>query len=124
MNEYFGWYDSYRPDLVRPPTTTAELGPYLDALHRANPSLPLVITEFGAEASRAGPVSQPGTYEFQTRYMIDHLRIHNSKRYVAGLDRVGAARLQGRARMARRRAARLRHASRGTTRASSRRRTC
>ena len=84
VNEYFGWYDSYRPDLVRPPTTTAELGPYLDSVRRANPTLPLVITEFGAEASRSGPVTQPGTYEFQTKYMIDHLRIHKSKRYVSG----------------------------------------
>jgi hypothetical protein len=83
VNEYFGWYGSYRPDLVRPPTTTAELGPYLDSLHRANPSLPLLITEFGAEASRSGPVSQPGTYQFQTRFMLGHLRIHNSKPYVA-----------------------------------------
>ena len=84
VNEYFGWYDSYRPDLVRPPTTTAELGPYLDSLRRANPTLPLLITEFGAEASRSGPAGQPGTYEFQTKYMIDHLRIHKSKRYVSG----------------------------------------
>jgi beta-galactosidase/beta-glucuronidase len=84
VNEYFGWYDSYRPDLVRPPTTSAELGPYLDSLRRANPALPLVITEFGAEASRSGPATQPGTYEFQTRYMIDHLRIHKSKSYVNG----------------------------------------
>ncbi len=83
VNEYFGWYDSYRPDLVRPPTTTAELGPYLDSLHRANPTLPLLITEFGAEASRHGPVTQPGSYEFQTRYTLEHLRIHNSKRYIA-----------------------------------------
>ena len=83
VNEYFGWYDSYRPDQPRPPTTTSELGPYLDSLHRANPSLPLAITEFGAEASRSGPVTQPGTYEFQTKFMIDHLRIHNSKRYIA-----------------------------------------
>ena len=63
----------------------SELGPYLDELHRANPALPLVITEFGAEASRHGPGRRSaGTYEFQTRYTLAHLRIHDSKRYVAG----------------------------------------
>jgi beta-glucuronidase len=84
VNEYFGWYDSYKADLVRAPTTVAELGPYLDEVHAANPNLPLVITEFGAEATRPGPVEQPGTYEYQRRFAVDHLRVHASKRYVAG----------------------------------------
>ncbi len=84
VNEYFGWYDSYKADLVRAPTTVAELGPYLDEVHNANPNLPLVITEFGAEATRSGPVEQPGTYEFQRKFAVDHLRVHASKRYVAG----------------------------------------
>jgi beta-glucuronidase len=84
VNDYFGWYDSTRQDLVRPPTTTAELGPYLDSIHAANPGLPLMITEFGAEAVRNGPDSQRGSYEFQSRYAIQHLRIHASKPYVAG----------------------------------------
>ena len=53
VNEYFGWYDSVRAGPARS-STTEQLGPYLDELHRANPSLPLVITEFGAEASRHG----------------------------------------------------------------------
>jgi beta-glucuronidase len=84
VNEYFGWYDSYAQNLVRPPTTTAELGPFLDEVHRLNPNLPLVITEFGAEATRHGPVEQRGTLEFQERFAIDHLRIHASKPFVAG----------------------------------------
>jgi beta-galactosidase/beta-glucuronidase len=84
VNEYFGWYDSYKADLVRGPTTVAELGPYLDQLHDANPNLPLMITEFGAEATRPGPVEQPGTYEYQRKFAVDHLRVHASKRYVAG----------------------------------------
>jgi beta-glucuronidase len=84
VNEYFGWYDSYAQNLVRPPSTTAELGPYLDEVHRLNPNLPLVITEFGAEAVRSGLVEQRGSLEFQRRFAIDHLRIHASKRFVAG----------------------------------------
>lgn len=85
VNEYFGWYRSVaenRPDL--PATTTADLSGYLDELHAANPDLPLVITEFGAEAARYGPVEQKGTYEFQRKYALDHLAIHGSKPYVNG----------------------------------------
>jgi beta-glucuronidase len=84
INEYFGWYDSYKADLVRPPTTSAELGPWLDQVHAANPNLPLMITEFGAESVRDGPRSQPGSRQFQTRFVLQHLRIHASKRFVAG----------------------------------------
>ncbi len=84
VNEYFGWYDSYKADLVRGPSTVDELGPYLDEIHAANPNLPLMITEFGAEAIRSGPVEQPGSFEFQRKFAIDHLRVHASKPYVAG----------------------------------------
>jgi beta-glucuronidase len=85
VNDYFGWYRSVidnRPDL--PPSTTADLSSFLDQVHAANPDLPLVITEFGAEASRSGPVEQKGTYEFQRKFVLDHLAIHSSKRFVNG----------------------------------------
>jgi beta-galactosidase/beta-glucuronidase len=84
VNEYFGWYDSYKADMQRPPTTTEELPAFLDQIHAANPTLPLFITEFGAEASKSGPETQPGTYEFQRKFVVDHLRIHASKRFVNG----------------------------------------
>ncbi len=85
VNDYFGWYRSVianRPDL--PASTTADLGTFLDQVHDVNPDLPLVITEYGAEASRSGPVTQKGTYEFQTKFVLDHLAIHASKRFVNG----------------------------------------
>jgi hypothetical protein len=85
VDEYFGWYRSVidnRPDL--PATTTADLSGYLDQLHAANPDLPLVITEFGAEATQFGPVEQKGTYEFQRKFALDHLGIHASKPFVNG----------------------------------------
>ncbi|MBD0281816.1 MAG: hypothetical protein ICV69_06435 [Thermoleophilaceae bacterium] len=84
VNEYFGWYPSYVPNLQRGPTVLEELGPYLDSLHAANPGLPLMITEFGAEAKGPGPVEQPGTYEFQQKFVRDHLAVHASKPYVNG----------------------------------------
>ena len=43
-----------------------------------------MITEFGAEASRSGPVEQPGTYEYQQKFVADHLAVHASKPYVYG----------------------------------------
>jgi beta-glucuronidase len=85
VNEYFGWYRSVienRPDL--PWSTTADLGAYLDQVHYANPDLPLVITEFGAEGSRSGPVEQKGSYEFQRKFALDHLAVHGSKPFVNG----------------------------------------
>jgi beta-glucuronidase len=85
VNEYFGWYRSVAENLpALPPTTTADLSGYLDALHAANPDLPLVITEFGAEATRSGPVEQKGTFEFQRKFATDHLAIHGSKPFVNG----------------------------------------
>ena len=85
VNEYFGWYRSVAENLPdQPSTTTADLSGYLDALHAENPDLPLVITEFGAEATRSGPVEQKGTYEFQRKFAMDHLAIHASKPFVNG----------------------------------------
>ncbi|HEY8769488.1 MAG TPA: glycoside hydrolase family 2 TIM barrel-domain containing protein [Thermoleophilaceae bacterium] len=82
VNEYFGWYDSTTTN--RPPSTTKELGPFLDLTHKTYPHLPLVITEFGSEATRNGPVTQRGSFEFQSRYARQHLAIHASKRYING----------------------------------------
>jgi beta-glucuronidase len=85
ITEYFGWKNSIcicSPP--RGPSTTEELGPYLDEVHKAYPRTPLFITEYGAEASRSGPPEQPGTFEFQTNYMRQHLAIHASKPYVNG----------------------------------------
>jgi beta-glucuronidase len=85
VNEYFGWYRTVtHADRARPPSTLAELGPYLDEINRQNPNLPLVITEYGAEAALHGAVEQKGTFEFQRQFAVDHLRVHASKPYVNG----------------------------------------
>jgi beta-glucuronidase len=84
VNEYFGWYPSFNPILQRGSTILDELSPWLDELHAANPNLPLMITEFGAEAKGTGPVEQPGTYEFQEKFVRDHLAVHASKPYIHG----------------------------------------
>jgi beta-glucuronidase len=85
VNDYFGWYRSVAENLPdQPATTTADLSAYLDAVHAANPDLPLLITEFGAEATRSGPVEQKGTFEFQRKWVMEHLAIHASKPFVNG----------------------------------------
>ncbi|HEV2724556.1 MAG TPA: glycoside hydrolase family 2 TIM barrel-domain containing protein [Thermoleophilaceae bacterium] len=82
VNEYFGWYGSAAPGLRE--STDADLGPQLDRLRAAYPRVALFVTEFGAEANRVGPEAEKGTLDFQTRWMREHLAIHDSRRFVNG----------------------------------------
>jgi beta-glucuronidase len=85
VNEYFGWYRSVREDdTTHPSSTVQDLGAFLDGIHAANPNLPLVVTEYGAEGARTGPVEQKGSYEFQRKFVRDHLAVHRSKPFVNG----------------------------------------
>ena len=59
-------------------------GPMARSGARGQPNLPLMITEFGAESARDGPANQPGSRQFQSRFVLQHLRIHASKQFVAG----------------------------------------
>ena len=43
-----------------------------------------MITEFGAEANRPGPVTEKGTYEFQTEFLRYHLDVFASKPFLSG----------------------------------------
>ena len=43
-----------------------------------------MITEFGAEANRHGPVSEKGTYEFQSEFLDYHLRVFARKPFING----------------------------------------
>jgi beta-glucuronidase len=83
VNEYFGWY--YSAAGGRPASKASDLGPYLDQLHAALPRQALFITEFGAEATGSGPVTEKGTYQFQEKHIRDHLKIQAAKPYVAGI---------------------------------------
>jgi len=82
MNEYFGWYESALPGA--PPTSTSELLTHLDTVHAAYPRMPMVITEFGAEAFKQGPAAEKGTFEFQRKWTSDHLLIHGARPFVNG----------------------------------------
>jgi beta-glucuronidase len=80
INDYFGWYRGPRGVIA----DQAKLSGYLNRLHSDYPRHALFITEFGAEASRSGPVSEKGTYEFQTDFLKYHLSVFASKPFVNG----------------------------------------
>src|SRR5206468_6705535 len=54
VNEYFGWYDAGGGST----DDRDALGPFLDSVRACYPSKALMVTEFGFEASRDGPVEE------------------------------------------------------------------
>jgi beta-glucuronidase len=74
FTDYFGWYYGAARDL----------GPFLDRAHRLFPRLALLVSEFGAEANRAGPASQKGTYSFQSRLLRSHVSQVARRRFMSG----------------------------------------
>jgi beta-glucuronidase len=79
-NDYFGWFDAGGG-------TTDDrdaLGPFLDAFHACFPTKAVVVTEFGFEANRDGPVEERGTYEFQSDAAAYHLGVFATRRWLSG----------------------------------------
>ena len=74
VNEYVGWYGG----------STAELPGDLAALRARFPRQALFVTEFGAEANRSGPPTEPGTYEFQAAFLRDHLDVIDATPALSG----------------------------------------
>lgn len=79
VNDYFGWFDSGGG--------TADdrdaLSPFLDTVHACYPSKALMITEFGFEGNRAGPVEERGTFAYQAATAAFHLNVFASKPYIS-----------------------------------------
>jgi beta-galactosidase/beta-glucuronidase len=80
INDYFGWYNGPRGTIA----DRGLLSGYLNRLHSDYPNQALVITEFGAEANRNGPVTEKGTYEFQADFLKYHLDVFASKPFISG----------------------------------------
>ena len=80
INDYFGWYRGPDGSL----TDREGLGPYLDRMRRDYPAKALLVSEFGAEANRDGPVEEKGTYEFQREFVAYHLDRIAERRWLAG----------------------------------------
>jgi beta-glucuronidase len=80
INDYFGWYPGPYGQIVN----RAALGQFLDRVHATYARKALFVTEFGAEANRAGPADEKGTYDFQTEFMRFHLATYNKRHWLNG----------------------------------------
>jgi beta-glucuronidase len=80
LNEYFGWYVGPGGQIADP----FLLGSYLDQMRACYARKALVVTEFGAEANRVGPVEEKGTYAFQSDLIATHLAVFNTKPWLSG----------------------------------------
>ncbi len=81
INSYFGWYPG---KAAHPTANLADLRPYLLRMRRMYPRSAMVMTEFGAEATRHGPADVKQTYEFQQRFVDRTLRIVGSLPFMSG----------------------------------------
>jgi len=79
-NEYFGWFDAGGGGN----DDRDALGPYLDTVHACYPTKALIVTEFGFDANRDGPVEERGTYQFQADSVAFHLGVFATKPYLSG----------------------------------------
>lgn len=80
VNDYFGWYTGPRNSLV----DRNGVGPYLDQMRTRYPHQAIMVTEFGAEANRAGPAGEKGTYDFQREFVDFHLNQFDLRPWLAG----------------------------------------
>ena len=98
LNDYFGWYPGPSGQIF----DRTKLSGYLDAARACYPDKALMVTEFGAEANRDGPVEEKGTWAFQQEWVNYQLGViaHQAvaqRRDLLGAERVlGAAGLGGR----------------------------
>jgi hypothetical protein len=82
LNSYYGWYDGKAG--AQSTAHLSSLGPFLARQRRLYPRQAQIITEFGAEATHSGPASRKQTYEFQSNYVRDTLRIAAHFPWLAG----------------------------------------
>lgn len=80
INEYFGWFD------VGGGVTDDRdaLGPFLDSAHQCMPGKAIIITEFGVDGNRDGPVDERGTYAFQADSAAYDLGVFNARPWLSG----------------------------------------
>jgi beta-glucuronidase len=78
VNDYFGWY----PGPAGSISDRSGLDGYLNRMHSDYPHQALMVTEFGAEANRHGPVTEKGTYEFQSDLLDYHLSVFARKPFI------------------------------------------
>jgi beta-glucuronidase len=80
FNDYFGWYPGPSGQLF----DRLGLPSYLDAVRACYRRQAIVISEFGAEANRDGPVEEKGTYAFQQAFVDYQLGVFATKPWLSG----------------------------------------
>jgi beta-glucuronidase len=80
FNEYFGWYPGPGGQIF----DRTKLSGYLDSVRQCYPDKAIVITEFGAEANREGPVEEKGTWAFQRDFINYHMNVFATKPWLSG----------------------------------------
>jgi beta-glucuronidase len=80
VNEYFGWYPGPGGRIA----DRTALSEYLDSVRACYPRKAIVVTEFGAEANRDGPVEEKGTYAYQQDFVNYHLGVYATKPWLSG----------------------------------------
>jgi beta-glucuronidase len=80
INDYFGWYPGPNGQIADETVLTD----YLNQERACYPKQALMVTEFGAEANRDGPVDERGTYEFQGQFVATQLAQLNATPWLSG----------------------------------------
>ena len=80
INEYYGWYPGPGGFVF----DRTKLSPYLDSVRQCYPDKAIVVSEFGAEANRDGPVEEKGTWLFQQDFINYHLGVIATKPWLSG----------------------------------------
>jgi beta-glucuronidase len=80
FNHYLGWY----PCPPAAQTSLDQLPGFIDKLRRDYPNEGIVMSEFGAEATRDGPATEKDTFGFQSDYVKKTLDIVDRRPYLGG----------------------------------------
>lgn len=80
VNEYFGLFSEGGGVT----DDRDALSPFLDSLRACHPNQALMVTEFGFDGNRNGPVEEYGTYQFQDNMLAFHLAVMATKPWLSG----------------------------------------
>jgi beta-glucuronidase len=79
VNEYFGLFD----EAGGLTDDRDGLSPFLDSLRACEPNKGLIVTEFGFDGNRNGPVEEYGTYQFQANMLTYDLGVFATKPWLS-----------------------------------------
>jgi beta-glucuronidase len=80
INEYFGWYTGPGGQIA----DRELLSGYLDQIRACYPKEAVMVSEFGVEANREGPIEEKGSYAFQQDWIRYHLGVMATKPWLSG----------------------------------------